>query len=261
MSSCYISFIQKKGLQKLNTELIGKKIIHFKKIDSTNQYALNLIKQNVTEGTVVISDIQTKGRGRKKRFWDSPLGGLWFSIILYPRIQTEKAMLITMTASISISQAIKKITGLDTEIKWPNDILLNGKKLCGVLTELESEKNSIKYAVIGIGINVNNKISEKLKDIAISIKNVKGVDISYTDLFKEILKRCDYNYKILKTENYDNIRKIWISLTKIIDKKVEINQENRIIYGKVCDIDENGHLIIQTPEKKVRINVGDINFL
>ena len=261
MSSGYNSSISNNEFSTLNNEIVGKKILHFKTLDSTNQYALDMIKENLSEGTVIISDVQRKGAGRKKRFWYSPSGGLWFSVILYPKIQSEKAMLITMTASVSISEAIKEVTGLDTEIKWPNDILLHKKKLCGILTELESDKNSIKYAIVGIGINVNNNVSVELKETAISIKEVKGIEIPLMELFYKILKRFDINYNSLKTKKFDKIRDSWLTLSSIVGRKVEINQDDKIIHGSVCDIDKNGHLIVNTGIVEEIINVGDIKYL
>jgi BirA family biotin operon repressor/biotin-[acetyl-CoA-carboxylase] ligase len=250
--------------QKINgfkTTIIGKNIFHFKTIDSTNLYAKKLVKEGNPDGTVVIADTQKKGRGRKQRHWYSPPGGLWFSVILYPNIHTEQAMLITMTAAISTAQAIKKVTELDPEIKWPNDILIKGKKLCGILTELESEKDLIKFSVIGIGINVNNEINKELQDIAISIKELKGIKISNMNLFKEIMQKFDYYYKQLTEKKYKNIRKIWFSFSKIIGKKVEVQQDGNIIIGEVCDIDKNGHLILRQAKEEVRITSGDLKYL
>ncbi len=248
-------------IKELNTKIIGKNIYHFKTIDSTNLYAKKLVKKGTPEGTVVIADTQLKGRGRKERSWSSPPGGLWFSVILYPDVHPEQAMLITMTAAVSIAQAVKKVTYLDPEIKWPNDIIIKNKKLCGILTELESEMDLIKYAVIGIGINVNNKINADLHDIAISIKEAKGVSISCINLFHEILKKFDYHYQQFITKKYENIRKIWFYFSKIIGKKIEVQDNSNVISGNVNDIDENGHLILNTIKGKVRISSGDIKYL
>ena len=261
MSSGNKSSVSNYEFSILSNETVGKKILHFKTLDSTNQYALDMINEGVSDGTVILSDVQKKGKGRKKRFWYSPLGGLWFSVILYPKIHPEKAMLITMTASVSISEAIKEVTGLDTEIKWPNDILLHKKKLCGILTELESDNDSIKYAIVGIGINVNNNISVELKETAISIKEAKGIEIPLIELFYEILKRFDINYNSLKTKKFDKIRDSWLTLSNIVGRRVEINQDDKIIHGYVCDIDKNGHLIVNTGMVEEIINIGDIKYL
>jgi len=261
MTSRYDFSFSNKVIKAINTKIIGKNIYHFRTIDSTNLYAKTLVKKGIPEGTVVIADTQMKGRGRKERIWDSPPGGLWFSVILYPNIHPDQAMLITMTAAVSIAEAVKKVTDLNPEIKWPNDIIIKGKKLCGILTELESEMNLIKYVVIGIGINVNNKINADLLKIAISINELKGIDISCTDLFHEILKKFDYYYQQFISKKYGDIRKIWFSFSKIIGKKVKIQEDGNILSGKVYDIDENGYLILYTSKGKVRITNGDIKYL
>ena len=134
----------------LETKIIGKEIIYFKTVDSTNSYLKNLIKEGINEGAVVVADVQEKGRGRKNRGWSSPSGGLWFSIFLKPEIPPQNAMIITMTASVSIAEAVKQTTGLKPVIKWPNDLLLNGKKTCGILTELDAEMDKINLSLIHI---------------------------------------------------------------------------------------------------------------
>ena len=159
----------------INTKIIGKKILHFKTIDSTNHFARTLIKEEIDEGSIVVADIQTSGRGRNNRLWSSPIGGLWFSVILYPDISSKKGMTVTMAASVSVADAIKKSFGLNTEIKWPNDILINGKKVCGILTEIETKNDRIFYSIVGIGINVNNDLDSELENIATSLK----IEIQY----------------------------------------------------------------------------------
>jgi len=129
----------------LDSKIIGRKIHYFKEINSTNLYAKKLVHEGAQEGTVVVADIQLSGRGRKDRTWSSPSGGLWFSIVLYPQLPPEKGMIVTMTASVAVAQAIKEITGLNPNIKWPNDILLDNKKVCGVLTEIDAEIDRINY--------------------------------------------------------------------------------------------------------------------
>lgn len=261
MTILYDFSLSNKNNQGLNIKIIGRKIYHFKNIDSTNLYAKKLVKKRIQEGTVVIADTQISGRGRKKRIWSSPHGGLWFSIILYPNIHSENGMIITMIASVSVAQAVKEITGLKSIIKWPNDVQIKRKKLCGILTEFESELNIIKNAVVGIGINVNNKIDENIKDIAISLKKVKGSEISCEKLLFSILRNFDYNYQQFLTKKYENIRKIWFSFSKIIGKKVEVNENKKTTIGIISDVDESGCLILDTSNGMVRILSGDLRYL
>ena len=133
--------------QQLQTKFIGKKFVHLPSISSTNDYAKTLAKKNETEGTIVFSDIQTGGRGRKQRHWASPKGGLWFSIILRPNIPPTDAMKTTMCAACALTEAIIQKTNLNPSIKWPNDILINNKKVCGILTELSAEIDTINIII------------------------------------------------------------------------------------------------------------------
>ena len=248
-------------LKNLDTQIIGKKIIYFKEISSTNSYAKKIIDKKTPEGTVIIADVQTDGRGRKNRFWVSPTGGLWFSVILYPNIPPERGMLVTMTASVAVAQAIKNITDLDPVIKWPNDVLINGKKVCGILTEIDAEMDKINYSIIGIGVNVNNKIEKNLEKIATSLNQEKGLDVSRLKLIQSILKNFDENYMELKKGNIQRIRKLWFSYANIINKKIRVTGENEVNSGVVVDVDESGCLILDTAHGKLRIVSGDVEFL
>ncbi len=245
----------------LKTNIVGKKIIYFKKIDSTNLYCKDLVKKNVEEGTVVVADIQERGKGRKDRVWSSPEGGIYFSFILYPCVPPQYAMAITMAASVSVVEAIEKITGLKPVIKWPNDILINGKKVCGILTELDAEMDKINYAIVGIGINVNSYLSSDLRDIASSLQKETDQYVSRVNLLKNIIIFFDKNYAYVKSFNYDKIRDLWFSYADIIGKKVRVAREKDIVLGIVSDVDESGCLILKTKKGFEKIVSGDISFL
>ena len=250
-----------KVTHKLNTQIIGKKIFHFKIIDSTNQYIKKLVKDNIEEGTVVIADIQTRGRGRKNRKWSSPEGGLWFSILVYPNISPQHGMLITMASSIAVAQGINDITALIPEIKWPNDLLINGKKVCGILTELEFKRKQMIYAIVGIGINVNNPLDEDLRDIATTLKQEVGNRVSKSELLKSILEKYDKNYNKVISQDYNFIRDSWLSYSKIIGKRIQVKDNKIVETGFVSDIDDNGFLILNTNHGKVRIMSGDVKYV
>jgi BirA family biotin operon repressor/biotin-[acetyl-CoA-carboxylase] ligase len=245
----------------LNTQFIGKKIVYFEKIDSTNIYAKRLVKDGVLEGCVIVADKQEKGRGRKNRIWSSPEGGLWFSVILYPIIPPQDAMIITMAASVSVVEALTKITDLKPMIKWPNDVLVKGKKLCGILTELDAEMDRINYIIIGIGINVNNNISKELNDIATSLKIETKMNFSRVEIFANILNNLEKNYNQIKLGNLKFIRDLWLSYAKIIGKNIRVVSENKIFKGLVIDVDIDGRLVIETSKGKNRISYGDIFYL
>ena len=248
-------------LFELNTNIVGKNVHYFRSLESTNLFAKELIKKNAEEGTIVVADIQTKGRGRKDRSWFSPEGGLWFSVILYPNIPTQYAMLITMATSISIVQAIKELTGLSAVIKWPNDLLLEGKKICGILTELDAELDRINYSVVGVGINVNNVLEDELCNKANSIFNIYNSKISRVDLLRLIIKYLDVNYAKLISNDYNYIRELWFENTDIIGRNVRLKLEKYEIEGIVIDIDDTGALILENIDKKIKIVSGDLEFI
>ncbi|MEA3457647.1 MAG: biotin--[acetyl-CoA-carboxylase] ligase [Candidatus Thermoplasmatota archaeon] len=245
----------------LDTKIVGKEVHYFKSLSSTNLYAKKLVEDGATEGTIVVADIQTSGRGRKDRKWSSPKGGLWFSVILYPHIPPHHGMLVTMLSSVSIAQGIREVTGLSSVIKWPNDLLLNGKKVCGVLTELDAEMDRINYTVVGIGINVNNLIDEKLQNTAISLIQKNGSKISKVKLLRSILKYLDENYNRLLSGDYGSIRDLWFSHANIIGKRIRIKGEKTVIEGTVSNVDDSGCLILDTGNRITRIVSGDVEYL
>jgi BirA family biotin operon repressor/biotin-[acetyl-CoA-carboxylase] ligase len=244
----------------INTKIIGKKIFHFKTIDSTNQYARILLKENIDDGSVVIADTQTGGRGRKNRKWSSPIGGLWFSVILYPHVSSKKGMTVTMAASISVADAINKLYGLNTEIKWPNDILINGKKVCGILTEIETKNDEISNSIVGIGINVNNYLDSELINFATSLKIEIGHGLSTVNFFRDILKNFDMYYEKIKSGDYLFIKNQWCYYANIIGRKIEVLDDDKNIKGLVIDIDDDGSLILKKGKEKIRIVCGDIKY-
>ena len=247
--------------KKLDTDIIGKDVFYFKSISSTNIYAKKIAEKVNKEGAVVIADIQTHGRGRKNRAWLSPFGGLWFSIILRPKILPEYGMFVTMVASISIAQAIKEITGLDPVIKWPNDLLIFGKKVCGILTEFEDKNGKIVYVVVGIGINVNNKINKQIKKTATSLSIELGRDISRVKFLRCVLKYFDENYKKLVSADYDFIKNLWSYYAKIVGRTVRIEDNGNTLSGIISDVDGHGYLILKTKEGIYKISSGDLFYL
>ena len=178
---------------RLNTDIIGKKIIHFETIDSTNDYAKKIALKEV-EGTVIISEEQTKGRGRLKRQWHSKYKeGIWMSIILKPDIIPKKSSFITLIAGASIVNVLNKL-GVKAFIKWPNDIIINNKKIAGILTELSTEIDKINYIILGIGINVKTtEFSQEISKIATSLYK-EGYKISRVDIITNIITEFENLY-------------------------------------------------------------------
>ncbi len=236
----------------LETKFIGKKIIYLETVGSTNTY-LKEIGNIEKDGTVVISEEQTKGRGRLGRSFKSNSGeGIYMSILLKPNISLEKASFITLIVGASIIKTFNKL-GVKSLIKWPNDIILNNKKLGGVLTELSCEKDSINYIVTGIGINVKTlAFDDEIKDKATSIYK-EGYDISRIDIIREILVNFERLYNLyIENDNKEDTLKICRQFSAIINKKVYVTKNNDKELVTCIDINNNGDLVVKDLCGKVK---------
>ena len=182
--------------KRLKGNLFGKRVFHFFKTDSTNRVAMELGFVGEPEGTVVMAEEQTAGRGRAGRSWHSEKGtGLYFSILLRPRLSPAQALLLTMLAGVSAQAAVEAVTGLAPEIKWPNDLLLNGKKLGGILTEMHAEPSAVRFVVVGIGINTNQeKFPSELAAIATSLRRESGRITFRLELLVRLLSQFENDY-------------------------------------------------------------------
>ena len=248
-------------LPGLGTDVVGIDLRFFPRTPSTNLIAKGMLGEDPTEGTVIAADIQTDGRGRLRRRWSSPQGGLWFSIILFPGIPPERGMILTMASSVAVYRAVKETCNIETVIKWPNDLLVNGKKVCGILTELDAEMDRINSAVIGIGVNVNNELEEDLREIATSLKMETGSDVSRVPLLRSILIHLDDLYGSVRTGDHDKIREEWFEHSNIIGRRIEVTGPRGTIDGTVSDVDGSGCLILDTGGGSTRIVAGDIRYL
>jgi BirA family transcriptional regulator, biotin operon repressor / biotin---[acetyl-CoA-carboxylase] ligase len=241
----------------LSTEILGKKIYYFDVVDSTNNYAKKIATEGCEDGTVVISEKQTAGRGRLGREWNSSDSkGIRISIVLRPELVPEDVQIITLAAAISVSYAIKEATGMDSGIKWPNDIILDGKKVCGILTEMSSETGRVNHIVLGIGINVNQDIEDfpmDLRDIAVSLKmnalkeNIElplkyGFDRSM--IIKALLVNLEHLYSAINNYQTDEIITKWKNLSVTLGKHICITLQNKQIFGIAKDITKDGKLIV-----------------
>jgi len=245
---------------KLNTNIIGKKILHFETIESTNNYAKKIALEEL-DGTVIISEEQTKGRGRVGKQWYSKSGeGIWMSIILKPDIIPQKAPFITLIAGASIVKALNKL-GVETFIKWPNDITINNKKVAGILTELSAEVDKINYIVLGIGINTKTmKFSQEISEIATSLYK-EGYEISRVDIVRSILEEFE---KLYLQYGNENVRKETLSICRkysaIIGKDIYLIKEDEKELVRCLDINDDGNLIVRNENNIVQeIISGEIS--
>ena len=247
---------------QLKTEVIGRRIYCYKEIDSTNDAASNLASSGEKEGGVVIAEYQTKGRGRLGRKWVSPRAkGAYLSVILRPDISPREVSIMTLLSSLSVAKAVRETLDLPAFIKWPNDILINRQKVCGILTELNGEIDRINFVIIGIGVNINTK-KELLPEGGTSLSVEKGKEISRLEFVKTLLRNLDRYYKIFSKGKIDGIIKEYKKLSAVLDRQVQINYHNRFISGHAVDVDKDGALILRMDSGFCeRVLAGDVVML
>lgn len=233
----------------LNTKTIGKNIIHLDFVDSTNNEAKKLAALGEKEGTLIISEEQTMGRGRIGRNWASPkYKGIWMSLILKPDINPMYVAKVTQIGAAAVCKALLEMN-IKTLIKWPNDIVLNGKKVCGILTEMSAELNRVNYVIIGIGINVNTEekdFSEEIRVMATSLKIEEGIHIERKELVAKILNNFEELYEeFLSNESIKSSIKICRENSALIGKDIRVIKREEELKGKALDLNEDGRLIVQ----------------
>lgn len=236
------------------------RIEHFSEVDSTNEVAKQLALEGAPEGSVIISEIQRKGRGRKEREWFSPKGGVWMSIILRPEISPSQAAPLTLIAGLAVAKTLSRLYNLKCKLKWPNDVLINEKKVCGVLTEISAEAGGINYVIVGIGLNANIDIDSfpgEFRGAATSIKNALNKEILRDELVKRLLKELEKLYKIFQKQGFSKLKEEWKKSASTIGKKVRIIAERRTIEGIARDVGESGELFVETREGIEKIISGD----
>lgn len=246
----------------LSGKAIGHEIIYFDSIDSTNSYAKKEANE-LKDGTVILSEEQTTGRGRRGREWSSPKGtGIWMSLVLKPNIPPTEGVRMTQIAAAAVCKSIRQMTSLDALIKWPNDIVVNGKKICGILTEMAGELNEIRYIVVGIGINVNtSSFSDELKNVATSLLIESNSKIDRKKLVVNILENFETLYNAyINGSNFDEALNIVKKYSAILGKEIKIVQGNRETIAKAIDIDREGLLLVEMKDgTRELISSGEIS--
>jgi len=248
-------------------DIIGREIIYHETVTSTNDIAMELsARKKDPEGIVVIADTQTKGRGRFGREWISPPGvNCYFTVILRPSVPQNDLTLFTLMAAIAVVSAIREFTGLKAEIKWPNDILLNGKKTGGILTEARSARGRIGLMAVGIGININmslNDLPEDIRAFSTSLAAESGKYFNRAGLLGKILKELERYYKILLKGNKRALINDWLRLNSTIGNKVIVKDNDKIMSGIAENINESGELMIKLVSGKIEtVRAGDVTIL
>ena len=249
----------------LSTTYIGKRIFYFPELESTNiiakEKALH-ITEVIDEGTIIIAEKQSAGKGRLGRKWFSPAGGIWLSIILYPQLPPSYIPRITLMTAVAAVKAIKISTQIEPQIKWPNDILINEKKVCGILTEMSAELDIINWVVVGIGINVNidhQEFPEDIQENTISLKEVLGKEVLRVKLIQAFLWEFEKYYESLKRREFSSILKEWKLYSHTLERKIRVDMGERIITGEAVNINEEGALILKKEDGElIKIISGTI---
>ena len=256
---------------RLKTESFGQVIHAFKSVKSTNDLAREMAEAGALEGTLVIAEEQTKGRGRFQRSWYSPTGlGIYMSLILRPNFAPEKAPALSIVAAFSLATTIGSWLPGRVMIKWPNDILLGRKnsrrvrKTAGILTELSADKDKINYVIVGVGINVNQTAPEfpdELKKQATSIRRALRRKLSRVELLQVFLLNLEKNYQVYVKHGLKPMSSRLCKLSYLISREVRVQTGRNIIEGTAIDIDQNGRLIVETATGAVSINAGEVTVL
>jgi BirA family biotin operon repressor/biotin-[acetyl-CoA-carboxylase] ligase len=245
------------------TKVIGRDIQVFEETTSTNDVIEKLARDGVKEGVVVFAESQTKGRGRLGRQWVSPAHkGLWFSILLRPDLRPQEATQLTIASATALRRAIVAETGLQPEIKWPNDLLIGGKKIAGILTELNAEPDRVKYAILGIGVDVNvgaNELPPEVRKLATSLKIESGEAIDRIALATAILRELDYDYARVGNGFFTNVADEWQEHCATIGRNVTVQIGDRKICGHAESLGDDGALLVRTEHGRLEpITGGDV---
>ncbi len=236
----------------LETDRFGRNVHYYESLGSTQKAAHQLAYDGAPEGTLVIAEEQTSGRGRLGREWHSLSGkGIWMSLIVRPDLPPQQAPQFTLVTAVAIARAIEEVTGITPEIKWPNDVLINGKKVVGILTELQAESDKISSLIIGIGMNANHEHDDfplAVKQTATSLFIEKGEKIPRARLIQAFLKNFERYYSLYITEGFKPIRILWESYAISIGKRVKATTVTGIIAGRALGITDEGVLKIEDDE-------------
>ncbi|AME02895.1 biotin--[acetyl-CoA-carboxylase] ligase [Selenomonas sp. oral taxon 136] len=247
----------------LGTALVGKKIICYDAVDSTNLVLKQLAHEGAEDGTVVVADSQGTGRGRMERHFFSPPGkGIWVSILLRPTFLPQDAPKCTLMVAVAVARAMEHF-GLRAAIKWPNDIIHEGRKLVGILTEMSAEMDRVDYVVIGIGINVNiarEDFPEELRDTATSLMQMKGTPLPRVAFLQELLRAVDVLYQEVQREGFAPVLAAWRKYAVTLGQTVRvIGPAGEEFEGVAADIDADGALFVDTKMGRRRVLAGDVS--
>ena len=241
----------------LETRFVGKRVIYYPSLESTNEMAKREARQGAAEGTVIIAGEQTAGRGRIERVWLSPEGNIALSVILYPNVAYLPS--IIMLASLAVVHSIEATTGLKSQLKWPNDVLIKGRKVCGILIESKVRRGVVDYVVIGIGLNVNLRLSDfpEILPTATSLSDELGRDVSCLSIIQRLLVEVEKLYLALLAG--DSIYEEWRDGLETLGRRVQVKSGETIYEGMAESVSKDGSLLLRCPDGSLtRIVAGDV---
>lgn len=248
----------------LKTKWLGHSIHYCESVDSTNNVAKRLAEEGCDNGLVVVSEEQRGGKGRLSRGWFSPFAcGDWFSVVLKPPFLPQEASKCTLMAAVAVVKAVNKYSGVNAAIKWPNDILLNGRKLVGILTEMSAEFGKINYIVIGTGINVNvpkNILPDDIKDCAISVADAAQEPVSRVQILADVLFYMEELYEAVLKDGFAPVLEEWRKYSCTLGQQVKVIAPGETYSGLAVDIDSDGLLIVKKDDGTVeKVIAGDVS--
>lgn len=251
-------------LSRLQTKWLGHNICYRDSVDSSNNLAKMLANEGCDNGLLVVAEEQDAGKGRLSRGWISPYAkGIWFSVVLKPPFLPQEASKCTLLAAVAVVKAVNKIAGVRAAIKWPNDILLMGRKLVGILTEMNAEFGHINYVVIGIGINTNTlpeDYPEEVRPLAVSVAEAAVEPFTRVELLCDVLKNMEELYELAVTEGFEAVFEQWRKYSCTLGQQVKVIAPDVTYFGTAEDIDEQGLLIVKREDGSYeKVVAGDVS--
>jgi BirA family biotin operon repressor/biotin-[acetyl-CoA-carboxylase] ligase len=248
----------------LQTKRFGRSILFRREVGSTNDWAKELARLGAEEGTVAIAETQTAGRGRLGRKWISPRGGLWFSVVLRPKTNPSEAVGLVFVAGLAVAEVLQEKYGLKVETKWPNDVLVNGKKVCGALAEMNTKGRAVNFVVLGFGLNANflvEKVFPKsLEKAATSLEKELGQKVQLEELFKALLEKLESKYNQCAKSGLVFLLADWKKHAGFLGRKVEVRSGSEKLLGVALDVDSVGALVLRLEDGATkRVLAGDVS--
>lgn len=249
-------WVLKRGLK---TKTLGCEIHCFEELPSTNEYAKTLIHQGVEDGVVILARRQTSGRGRMRRVWESPEGGIWITVILKPQLSLADAAKLTLSAGVALTRACRELYDLGVQIKWPNDLVFQGKKIAGILGEVVGEWNTVQTLILGVGINANLECRDLSPIIpATTLQELLGYPINLNDLVIAFLEALETEVKSLEEGDAEGLQERWLTYAAGIGKEVQVERAGQVFKGILKGISTSGELILEENRQEHLFSAGDV---